>query len=425
MTPQFAYKIAAGQPDFSSEVAIRAFEPERPYPQTPTLIVYRTRFMQLRGYYTRPVAISAHPDLPQVYFADDIDFQDRPGGLVEWTRVYTTLPVSWNNFESDAYHYPGYAGNFGGLGRNPMVMTVTAKVTNDYYAVGTLPTFKNNLASYDDMNAAAWTKVQAATTTNVATVPVCAGGATSAARILSDGTANTHGVVQGVGVNGMYPGSVFVKANTCNVARIAMVPATNISFGGTYATVDLSTGQVLANVNCNPTVAAIGDGWWRVRLDSPLGSVTNVALGIALCDGSGNVSHNVANDLFAWRGMIDATGSTVPAATVPPTLAGDGSTNYPIASPDAIPVRFGNRFLYSPMYGGSPTTTNYQGYVAEYLSDGGFGIFATNPNRTTYMGWVTTDNGNTNSYSIESQDSTLALWYGQIWQRTRKFVKAI
>ena len=420
--PTFVYKIAAGQPDFSTEVAIRAFEPERPYPQSPTLIVYRTRFMQLRAYYTRPTAIGVHPDLPQVYFADDIDFQDRPGGLVEWTRVYTTLPISWSNYESDAYRYPGYLGNLGS-GRNPMIWTVTAKVTNDYYAVGTMPTFKNNLANYDDINSTSWIKVQVSTTANVGTIPTCAGGTAVAARVLSDGTLTNHGFRQEVSATGMYPGSIFLKANTCNVARVTMMPNANISFIGTYATVDLSTGQVIDKLNCNPVVASIGEGWFRVRLESPLGSMTNVALGVALCDGAGNVTHNVANDLFAWRGMIDKTTTTVPNATVPPTQAGDGSTNYPIATPDVIPVKFGTRFLYGALNAGS--NSSYIGYTAEYLSDGGGLQIASTPSRTTYNGWITTDNANTNSYSIESQDSTLSLWYGQIWQRTRKFVKAI
>ena len=424
--PTFVYKIAAGQPDFSTEVAIRAFEPERPYPQSPTLIVYRTRFMQLRAYYTRPTAIGVHPDLPQVYFADDIDFQDRPGGLVEWTRVYTTLPISWNNYESDAYHYPGLAGNFGGLGRNPMVMTVTAKVTQDYYAVGTLPIFRNNISGGDDINSAAyWGKSAVATSSNVAAIPICAGGGMFAGSMTSDGTNTTHFIYNGGSVAGIWPGSAFVKKGTGNCARVAMIDVSLKDLTKTYATVDLTTGQIVDSLNCTPTVAAIGGGWWRVRLNDAAGSFPNICIAIALCSNSGALVHNEANSLYAWRAMMDTTGNTVPSPTVPPTLAGDGTTNYPIATPDAIPVKFGTRYLYSPLYYGSNVTANYQGYVAEYLSDGGFGIFATSPNRTTYNGYVTTDAANTNSYSIESQDSTLSLWYGQIWQRTRKFVKAI
>jgi hypothetical protein len=117
-------------------------------------------------------------------------------------------------------------------------------------------------------------------------------------------------------------------------------------------------------------------------------------------------------------------GNTAPYATVPPTVAGDGATNYPIAQPDNIPVSFGTRYLYQTPWGYGTSTTSGQ-FVAEYLSNGGFGLVATSPTLNTYYAYVASDSTVTNSYSIESQDSILSLWYGSIWERQRKFVKAI
>jgi hypothetical protein len=98
----------------------------------------------------------------------------------------------------------------------------------------------------------------------------------------------------------------------------------------------------------------------------------------------------------------------------------------PITQADKIPVKFGTRYLYQTPWGYGSSTTSGQ-FVAEYLSDGGFGIVATSPTLSQYQGYVTADsaNGNSNSYSIESQDSVLSLWYGSIWERQRRFVKAI
>jgi hypothetical protein len=117
-------------------------------------------------------------------------------------------------------------------------------------------------------------------------------------------------------------------------------------------------------------------------------------------------------------------GNTVPYATVPPTIAGDGTTSYPITQVDQIPVKFGTRYLYQTPWGYGSSTTSGQ-FVAEYLSDGGFTLVATSPTLSAYKNYVTLDSGNISSYSIESQDSTLSLWYGGIWERQRKFVKAI
>jgi hypothetical protein len=109
-----------------------------------------------------------------------------------------------------------------------------------------------------------------------------------------------------------------------------------------------------------------------------------------------------------WRPQLVQSG-TIPHATIPPTTTADG-TNYPLSNADNILVKFGLQYVYQWS----------QNVAAEYL-DG-----STSPNINTYNTWVATDaaNANSNSYSIESADSTLSLWQGSVWQRQRHFVKA-
>lgn len=402
----FFFNTAAGQPPFSDEACVMAFEPTRPYPQNPSAIIYRARFKQLRAYYSRPAANTPHPNLPQVYFADDVDFQDKLGGLIEWTRIYVTIPEAWNDYASDVYTFPGIVYNSFVQGRVPVSKVVTQKILHDYYLVGALPTFDNLLASYDNLAAAAWNANGVSVSANVANIPVCAGG-TNAAASLTDSGNDAHFVMQGSGATAAKPVAVFVKNNTANIARVAMVAAGAPDLNKAYGTFDLRTGAILGNLNATPQIAAIGDGWWRIGLDAVIGAETNAGLALALCDDNGNVNYaGTGRSLFAWRGMVPNTGTTIPHATVAPTAAVD--TNYPINAADQIPYKFGTTYVY--------VATGNQ--VAEYL--GGNTI----PNVNTYQNWVSTDQNVTNSYSIESTDSTQSLYMGSLWVRERHFVKA-
>lgn len=425
--PKFFFNFdPAFQADFTKEVFVRAFEPQRPIPQNPQLIIYRTRLQQLRAYYTRPQPNTPHPDLPQVYFADDLDFQDRTAGMVEWTRIHVTLPPEWLNTESYPYEYPGYQGTTAVLGRNPFTHTVTSKLVNDYFIVGNLPTFANLLANYDDFSNASWVKTGASATASAAAVPVCAVLSTLAAKIVESNTNAIHIAAQASNATaGLVAGAAFIQAAERTKVRVGFANSTGTApFADVL--VDLNTGQPTNNALSNYAVAAIGEGWWRVDViaNAPAG---NAALVVALCDNGGNLSYlgNGSSGLYAWRGQM-VNGNSVPHATVPPATTPDGG-GYPIATADLIPVKFGTRYLYQVPWGFGNSNATAAQFVAGYLSDGGFGLIATSPTLTNYKGWVTTDSGNTNtnSYSIEAHDSVQSLWVGSIWLRQRRFVKAI
>lgn len=66
--------------------------------------------------------------------------------------------------------------------------------------------------------------------------------------------------------------------------------------------------------------------------------------------------------------------------------------------------------------------TPLDGYLANTQSN--LFLVASVPNLANYQGWVTTDNSNASSFSLEVQDSVLTHYSGPIWKRTRRFVKA-
>lgn len=421
----FTYKTAADQPSFTVETAIRGYEPSRPYPQNPQIIIYRTRFTQLRAYYSRPSSPLPHPYLPQVYFADDVEFQDRPGGLVEWTRIYTTLPTSWNDYSSDIYNYPGYQGTLAILGRNPYSHIVTTKEVRDYYLVGNVPNFSSMLTNSDNLASNSYSFGNLTASANAGTIPTCAGATNVAAYIVSNTANDIHFFKQTAATNvGYVTASCFFKANTASKVDLSCFNDAQLYFAN--VTVDLNTGQPISDqtiIGNGFGIASIGDGWWRVNVTGYSTSANSSIIGRLVNDSNQITFAGNGAGLFAWRAQL-VQSNTAPYATVPPTVAGDGTTNYPLSQPDQIPVKFGTRYLYQTPWGYGTSTTSGN-FIAEYLSDGGYGLVATDPTLVNYKAFVTADAANTNSYSIEAQDSSLSLWYGNIWERQRKFVKAI
>ncbi len=397
--PEFFFKTAPGQPAFSEEVCTQAFEPSRPYPQNPLAIIYRARFKQLRAYYTKPVPNTPHPNLPQVYFVDDVDFQDKMAGLIEWTRIYSTCPTSWNDFASTAYTFPGLSGI-----RVPVSKTVTEKIVQDYFLVGNLATFQTNIGGGD--NFSAWAVVDITRVSNSVTVPSCAGGTITATQFSPNSASAQHYLLQtSNAAAGIVFGTVFMRSNGVTKVRIQLDESSVFAL----ADYDLSNGLTTLTNGNSAKLDAVGDGWWRASLKGISGNA-NTRMVIYLLNNAGadTFAGNPADYVGLWRPQV-VQAATVPHATVPPTTAGDG-TNYPIANADGIAIKFGLQYIYQWS----------QNVAAEYL-DGG-----TAPNINTWNGWVSADaaNGNSNSYSVESADSTLSLWQGSIWQRQRHFVKA-
>jgi hypothetical protein len=422
MSTNFKQHLGAGQLPFATAECVEAYAPIRPYPQQPQAIIYKERWAQLRAFYVRPAQNTPHPYLPQVYFADDQEMKDKQSGVVEWIRTYTTLPTSWNDFETFPYTFPGLQWSSLVLGRAPFSRFVTSKLVNDYFMVGTVrPNFVSGFTNYDDLNASEWVKSGVSTVYHASNIPECAGASNYATSLVASASNIKHQIYQSVTIAsaGLAAASMFIRSNQapvapgvpCNYVRV-FLNDNNVSAGS--VDVNLITGQV-SNINAvTASIHACGSGWWRV------GVVGNVAtnnagilVGLLASENGPDVNNPGVQVIDAWRGQI--TTNAIPHSTVAPTTTPD-ATNYPILSADLIPQKFGTLFLYSP--NAFPNSN----IVVEYVS------VLSSPNYETYWNantsWVNTDQGNTNSYSIEANDSTQNLWHGGIWLRQRRYVKA-
>lgn len=406
MAAETFFKRADNQPAFSVETPIRAFEPTRPYPQNPSAIIYRVRFMQLRAYYQRPTANTPHPNLPQVYFADDTDFQDRMAGMIEWTRIYSTLPASWTDYESYAYNFPGFVFGTGPLNRQPITKTVTAKLTEDYFLIGALPNYSTNVANGDDLANGSWVAVAMTQTANAAAIPAAAGSSVVAAKLTPTAVPGTHSVSQAssIATVGSKVADVFVKGAGYTRAELQIDDG---GAGFANVTVDLDTGLIQSGNYANAAVAAIGEGWWRINLGVTTSNASAAMKLLVLSPNSSSYTGDGSSGIYAWRAQM-TPGATYPHATIAPVLTADG-VNYPINTAGEIPTKFGQQYLYS-----------WTNVVTAYLAT------TSNPTYNAYQALVATDqsNANANRYSIEATDSTLNLWTGSVWNRERRFVKA-
>lgn len=100
-------------------------------------LMIRQQFQQKRVDYVRPAAnlqnCSAYTN---AYFCDDTGFRDLGMGLMEWTRVWATIPSQTIDYETFAYTFPGYAASGMTPGRVPISNQVTSKIVLDFYLVG-------------------------------------------------------------------------------------------------------------------------------------------------------------------------------------------------------------------------------------------------------------------------------------------------
>lgn len=110
----YEVKLGAGQPAFTTETRENDYEIEFPLgPAEPTALVARAKFSIFRSSYARPaanstVSITVNGGSQTFYFIDDIDFQNVRGPWLRFTRLYATIPASWNDPVALPYSYPSY-----------------------------------------------------------------------------------------------------------------------------------------------------------------------------------------------------------------------------------------------------------------------------------------------------------------------------
>lgn len=90
--------------------------------------------------FTKGITSSEHPTATGFYLVSETNIADVGGGVLEFTRRYSTIPVSRSEFEMFSYNFIGYMGTWGinvdvVTGRERFVQSVLSRVQFDYYLV--------------------------------------------------------------------------------------------------------------------------------------------------------------------------------------------------------------------------------------------------------------------------------------------------
>jgi hypothetical protein len=117
-----------------------------PLPNSTAQLVFKQDFMQLLAN-VAPLALNtAHPssgmapDYSSYYLIAEGEKQDMGGGIVRWTRTYSAVPASYDDWGAYAYQFIG-TGPIGPMtssqvGRLRFTERVTCRVQNDFFKLG-------------------------------------------------------------------------------------------------------------------------------------------------------------------------------------------------------------------------------------------------------------------------------------------------
>lgn len=136
--------------DFTVATPVSLPQFNSPLPNTSASYVFRQDFMQFLKD-VAPLALnSAHPSAGQTpdysayFLIAEGEKQDMGGGVVKWTRTYSAIPASYDEWESLAYNFIG-GGPIGpmssaNVGRLRFTDRVTCRVQNDFFMLGAAKT---------------------------------------------------------------------------------------------------------------------------------------------------------------------------------------------------------------------------------------------------------------------------------------------
>ena len=118
-----------------------------PLPNDTAQLIFKQDFMQLLVNVT-PLALNTPycttgfiPDLSGYYLIAEGEKQDMGGGVVKWTRTYSAVPASYDDWEPYSYTFIG-SGPLGAIataqqvGRMRFSEKVTCRVQNDFFKLG-------------------------------------------------------------------------------------------------------------------------------------------------------------------------------------------------------------------------------------------------------------------------------------------------
>ena len=111
-------------------------------------------FMVAYGSYTPLALDTAHPTVTTAYLVKEAGHTQIGNGIIQFTRVYATIPANRDDYDTFTYTFPGlystgdgnppynqYWESVTGEGRDPFPDTVTSRVKNEYFLCATGQTY--------------------------------------------------------------------------------------------------------------------------------------------------------------------------------------------------------------------------------------------------------------------------------------------
>lgn len=108
---------------------------------------------------------TAHATVTSAYLVSETPPSEVGGGILQWTRVYATVPATRSDYESFSYRFPGYLGTLNPPynqyygddpeGRDPLVLTVSSRIEYKYALCATGQTYTTPTAFYNALGVSA------------------------------------------------------------------------------------------------------------------------------------------------------------------------------------------------------------------------------------------------------------------------------
>jgi hypothetical protein len=115
--------------------AVRITDPaltEYPFPQDLTAIIYKIDYVQNASNFTPTALDTVCPDSGSAFLVDESNPRDAKGGLVRFTRIFSTVPANRTEFATGSFAFPAYKTDSASTTLLRPTFTQTSVVKIDY-----------------------------------------------------------------------------------------------------------------------------------------------------------------------------------------------------------------------------------------------------------------------------------------------------
>lgn len=126
-----------------------------PFPRDRETFYTEQRWIQFEDDFRALALNTPDENDPTLFLVDERDFNSQPGGIIEWTRIYSRIPKPRDDYGTLSYNFPGYMARIqetditpwgvvfnllsGGVerpGRAPRVSAANSRTRFDYFLCG-------------------------------------------------------------------------------------------------------------------------------------------------------------------------------------------------------------------------------------------------------------------------------------------------